>query len=103
MSKKFTLPRPMTSEPSNKVDRMPTAELNADLTAKPRIRPAALELSALNVADATSMRAISSRAGVTVGLITHHFGTKAVLIQAVEDNILSGIQHAIAYKETDAN
>ncbi|MDN6498168.1 MAG: TetR/AcrR family transcriptional regulator, partial [Yaniella sp.] len=65
----------MTSEPSNKVDRMPTAELNADLTAKARIRQVALELFALNGADATSMRAISSRAGVTVGLITHHFGT----------------------------
>ncbi|MDN6637032.1 MAG: TetR/AcrR family transcriptional regulator, partial [Yaniella sp.] len=82
---------------------MPTAELNADLTAKARIRQVALELFALNGADATSMRAISSRAGVTVGLITHHFGTKAGLIQAVEDDILSGIQHAIAYKETDAN
>ena len=93
----------MTPEPSNKVDRMPTAELNADLTAKARIRQVALELFALNGADATSMRAISSRAGVTVGLITHHFGTKAGLIQAVEDDILSGIQHAIAYKETDAN
>src|SRR5699024_1836392 len=91
------------SEPSNKVDRMPTAELNADLTAKARIRQVALELFALNGADATSMRAISSRAGVTVGLITHHFGTKSGLIQAVEDDILAGIQHAIAYKESDAD
>lgn len=82
---------------------MSTVELNADLTAKARIRQVALELFALNGADATSMRAISSRAGVTVGLITHHFGTKAGLIQAVEDDILSGIENAIAYKESDAN
>lgn len=82
---------------------MSTAELNADLTAKARIRQVALELFALNGADATSMRAISSRAGVTVGLITHHFGTKSGLIQAVEDDILAGIQHAIAYKESDAH
>src|SRR5690625_6558390 len=76
--------------------------LNADLTAKARIRQIALELFATNGADATSMRAISSRAGVTVGLITHHFGTKAGLIQAVEDDLLDGIQRAIAYKESDA-
>ena len=81
---------------------MPTADLNADLTAKARIRQVALELFALNGADATSMRAISSRAGVTVGLITHHFGTKAGLIQAVEDDLLNGIQKAIEYKESDA-
>ena len=47
------------------------------------------------------MRAISSRAGVTVGLITHHFGTKAGLIQAVEDDLLDGIANAIAYQESD--
>lgn len=82
---------------------MSTAELNADLTAKARIRQVALELFALNGADATSMRAISSRAGVTVGLITHHFDTKAGLIQAVEDDILSGIRNAIAYKTSDAS
>ena len=78
---------------------MPTADLNADLTAKARIRQVALELFALNGADATSMRAISSRAGVTVGLITHHFGTKAGLIQAVEDDLLNGIQKAIEYNQ----
>lgn len=81
---------------------MPSPILNADLTAKARIRQIALELFATNGADATSMRAISSRAGVTVGLITHHFGTKAGLIQAVEDDLLDGIQRAIAYKESDA-
>src|SRR5690625_7376471 len=81
---------------------MSTADLNTDLTAKARIRQVALELFALNGADATSMRAISSRAGVTAGLITHHFCTKAGLIQAVEDDLLDGIPRAIAYKKTDA-
>ena len=81
---------------------MSTADLNTDLTAKARIRQVALELFALSGAASTSMRAISSRAGVTVGLITHHFGTKAGLIQAVEDDLLDGIQNAIAYKESDA-
>ena len=75
--------------------------INVDLTAKARIRQVALELFALNGSDGTSMRAISSRAGVTVGLITHHFGTKAGLIKAVEDDILDGIENAIAYQESD--
>jgi len=75
--------------------------INTDLTAKARIRQVALELFALNGSDGTSMRAISSRAGVTVGLITHHFGTKAGLIQAVEDDLLDGIANAIAYQESD--
>ena len=77
--------------------------INTDLTAKARIRQVALELFALNGSDGTSMRAISSRAGVTVGLITHHFGTKAGLIQAVEDDLLDGIANAIAYQESDAS
>src|SRR5690625_7129259 len=81
---------------------MSTADLSTELTAKARIRQIALDLYALNGADATSMRAISSRAGVTVGLITHLIGTKAGLIQAVEDDLLDGIQKAIAYRETDA-
>lgn len=82
---------------------MSSPVLNADLTAKARIRQVALELFALNGADATSMRAISSRAGVTVGLITHHFGTKAGLIQAVEDDLLNGIKDAITYQQSDAS
>ena len=99
----FKNPAKLDADHVQKVDHMTTAELNTDFTAKARIRQVALELFALNGADATSMRAISSRAGVTVGLITHHFGTKAGLIQAVEDDILSGIEQAIAYKEVDAN
>src|SRR5699024_45488 len=98
----FKNPAKPDADHFQKVDHMTTAELNTDFTAKARIRQVALELFALNGADATSMRAISSRAGVTVGLITHHFGTKAGLIQAVEDDIVSGIEQAIAYKESDA-
>ena len=82
---------------------MPNPVINTDLTAKARIRQVALELFATNGSDGTSMRAISSRAGVTVGLITHHFGTKAGLIEAVEDDILDGIEKAIAYQESDAH
>lgn len=71
--------------------------INSDLTAKARIRNAALELFARYGVAATPMRAISDRAGVTVGLITHHFGTKAKLQDAVEENIIQGMSTAIQY------
>jgi len=47
-----------------------------DLTAKARIRNAALDLYASQGEDRTSMRAIAAAAGVTVGLLVHHYGTK---------------------------
>ena len=45
-----------------------------DLTAKARIRNAAMDLYAEHGEDRTSMRAIAAAAGVTVGLLVHHFG-----------------------------
>lgn len=55
-----------------------------DLTAKARIRNAAMDLYAEYGEDRTSMRAIAAAAGVTVGLVVHHFGTKDRLRDAVE-------------------
>ncbi|NIH72429.1 TetR/AcrR family transcriptional regulator [Auritidibacter ignavus] len=71
---------------------------SAETTAKERILQAALELFAQHGPAATSMRSISTQAGVTVGLITHHYGTKALLKEAVEDEIVFGIRDAIAYE-----
>lgn len=63
--------------------RQPSAALRADdLTAKARIRNAALDLFAAHGAEATSLRAAA--AGVTVGLIVHDYGTKEALREAVE-------------------
>lgn len=50
----------------------------ADLTARARIRDAAITCFA-EAGFETSFRAIAARADVSPGLITHHFGAKAVL------------------------
>ncbi|MGO2002759.1 TetR/AcrR family transcriptional regulator [Arthrobacter rhombi] len=59
-----------------------------DLTSKARIRNAALTLFAQQGEDGTSMRAIATAAGVTVGLVTHHYGTKDGLREAVDTLIV---------------
>lgn len=66
-----------------------------DLTAKARIRNAALELFADYGETGTSMRAIAAAAGVTVGLVVHHFQTKDGLREAVEDRIVDLFAEAI--------
>jgi len=50
----------------------------SDLTARARIRDVAIECFAEDGFDA-SFRMIAARAGVSPGLITHHFGSKAAL------------------------
>ena len=58
------------------------------VTAKERIRDAALDLYSDFGEDGTSMRAIAHAAGVTVGLVVHHFQTKDGLRDAVERYIV---------------
>lgn len=55
-----------------------------DLTARARIRDAALRLFAERGIDATSIRDIAAEAGVSAGLIRHHFGSKAALRDACD-------------------
>lgn len=69
---------------------------SGDLTAKARIRNAALALYADFGEDGTSMRAISAAAGVTVGLVVHHFQTKDGLRDAIEQHIVDLFSDAIA-------
>lgn len=78
--------------------RQPSAALLCadDLTAKARIRNAALELFAAHGAEATSLRAVAASAGVTVGLIVHHYGTKEALREAVELAIVEQFAETIA-------
>jgi AcrR family transcriptional regulator len=40
-------------------------------------------------AAATSLRSVAADAGVSLGLVQHHFATKAGLIQAVDDYVMS--------------
>ena len=60
-----------------------------DLTAAARIRNAALELFADKGTEATSVREIAARAGVSPGLVQHHFTTKIELRAAVNDHVVS--------------
>ena len=66
----------------------PKAWLAGDLTAKARIRNAALSLFAQHGEDGTSMRAIAAAADVTVGLVVHHYRTKDGLREAVDTLIV---------------
>src|ERR1700758_1027602 len=69
---------------------------NEDLTAKARIRNAALDLYSQYGPDRVSLRAIAAEAGVTLGLVQHHFKTKAGLRDAVDQLIVDYFSAAIA-------
>lgn len=56
-----------------------------DLTAKARIRDAALELFAAHGVKGTTIRAVAEAAGVSPGLVQHHFGSKAGLREACDE------------------
>lgn len=66
---------------------------SADLTARARIRDAAIECFAETGFD-TPFRVIAARAGVSPGLITHHFGSKAALRAECDAGVLQRY-HAI--------
>jgi AcrR family transcriptional regulator len=60
----------------------------SDLSTYARIRNAALEGFATKGVEATSIRDVAAAAGVSPGLVQHHFGTKARLRQAVNDYVI---------------
>jgi len=59
----------------------------SDLTARARIRDAAIECFA-EEGFGTGLRTIAVRAGVSPGLITHHFGSKAALRAECDAEVL---------------
>ncbi|WP_018178528.1 TetR/AcrR family transcriptional regulator [Jongsikchunia kroppenstedtii] len=59
-----------------------------DLTAKARIRNAALDLYAEHGEERVSLRAIATAAGVTLGLVQHHYKTKAGLRDSVDQLVV---------------
>src|ERR1700712_5086367 len=61
-----------------------------------RIRHAALTSFAIHGTAATTLRAVAASAGVSLGLVQHHFDTKAGLIKAVDDYVFSVIVAAMA-------
>ncbi|WP_433425788.1 TetR/AcrR family transcriptional regulator [Microtetraspora malaysiensis] len=65
-----------------------------DLTARARIRNAALELFGAEGASRVSLRAVAQRAGVSHALVLHHFATKEGLRQACDDYVISLVKGA---------
>ena len=61
----------------------------SDLTGLARIRNAALEGFARDGVAATSIRDVAKRAGVSPGLVQHHFPTKAALVDAVTEHVVA--------------
>lgn len=76
--------------------------LDDDLTAKARIRNAALELYARHGAGAVSLRTIAAEAGVTLGLVQHHFKTKAGLGEAVDQLVAERFAATLGQVRPDA-
>jgi TetR/AcrR family transcriptional regulator, regulator of cefoperazone and chloramphenicol sensitivity len=58
-----------------------------DRTARARIRDAALELFAARGYAGASIREVAQAAGVSAGLVQHHFGTKAGLRAACDEHV----------------
>ncbi|TQO20467.1 TetR family transcriptional regulator [Rhodoglobus vestalii] len=64
-----------------------------DSTPRARIRDAAIRLIGEGGFAATSARAVAAEAGVSAGLVIHHFGTMRGLKTACDEFIISEITH----------
>ncbi|MEU3648801.1 TetR family transcriptional regulator [Lentzea sp. NPDC034063] len=64
----------------------------SDLTARARIRDAALTRFGMDGIAGTSVRAVASDAGVSPALVVHHFGSKDGLRAACDDYVLDAIR-----------
>jgi AcrR family transcriptional regulator len=66
----------------------PADRPSEDLTARARVRDVALALFAEHGAAGTSLRGVAAAAGVSTGLVQHHFGSKAGLQRACDDHAI---------------
>ncbi|WP_281280945.1 TetR/AcrR family transcriptional regulator [Actinocorallia herbida] len=66
--------------------------MNEDLTAKARIRDAALAEFARHGVKGTTVRGVAEAAGVSAGLVQHHFGTKEGLREACDSYALETVR-----------
>lgn len=64
----------------------------SDLTARARIRDAALARFGGDGIAGTSVRAVAADAGVSAALVLHHFGSKEGLRQACDEHVLESIR-----------
>lgn len=63
-----------------------------DLTARARIVDAALAQFTAGGMSGATMRSVAETAGVSIGLVQHHFGTKAGLRRACDERVLSVVR-----------
>lgn len=75
---------------------------NDDLTARARIRDAAREQFAEHGFERTTIRGIAATAGVSAGLVRHHFGSKQGLKDAVDAQVVEELRRVNAESMTDA-
>lgn len=78
------------------------SSFDADLTARARIRDAALRLFAERGFDAVSLREVARSADVSAALVVHHFGSLAGLRAAVDRHAVALLQ-AVFSEVEDAN
>ncbi|MFJ6674850.1 TetR family transcriptional regulator [Actinosynnema sp. NPDC091369] len=64
----------------------------SDLTARARIRDAALARFGTDGIAGASLRAIAADAGVSPALVVHHFGSKEGLRQACDEHVLAAVE-----------
>ncbi len=72
-----------------------------DLNARARIRNAALAAFAADGVEAASIRRVAADAGVSPGLVQHHFKTKQRLREAVDGYAIESIRDAFADLRSD--
>src|SRR3954465_4118441 len=70
---------------------------SSDLTARARIRDAAIELFAERGVEAATIRDIAQAAGASSGLLRHHFGSKEGLRDACDEFALSELLRVNAH------
>ena len=66
--------------------------MDDDRTTKARLRDAAVELVAEGGTKALSARAVADRAGLSQGLIRHHFGSMAALLRECDAHVAEQIR-----------
>lgn len=67
-----------------------------DLTARARIRDAALEVFAERGAAGARLKDVAEAAGVSIGLVQHHFGTKEELRRACDQHVMETVVRGAA-------
>lgn len=72
-----------------------------DLTARARIRDAALAQFAEHGTKGATMRGIAEVAGVSLGLVQHHFRSKDALRQACDDAVVEAFRRRLTRSATD--